>query len=594
MTGRIRRALARIVLLALLLSAPAAIPSARAQAAAQEGLLPVAEAFALEARAEGPDRVRLDWRIADAYYLYRERIRVEVVDGDRVLQAVQLPAGESKQDENFGEVEVYRDRLQAIVAFAPARAGDASTPTRLRVVVQGCHEAEPLVCYPPHATTLALDAGRIGPVAARTGATDVGTTDAPVSAESSRGPIGPARLAGLLLLALAGGLLLNLMPCVLPVLSLKLLSLAGAGIDPVQSRRRALAYAAGVLASFAALGGLALAARHAGVALGWGFQLQQPVVVALLAYVMLALGLALSGVVLFGARLGGVGQQLASRGGLSGDFFTGVLAVVVASPCTAPFMGAALAAAFALSGVVALLLFLALGLGLALPFLLVGFVPALSLRLPHPGAWMETLKQALAFPLYATAAWLAWLLSRQQGSDALGWLFAGLVVLAFSLWAGERLRHARQPQWRPVLLSLSLLALWPLWQIHRLPAPAEAVQAASDGSVAFSAQRLADLRSGNRTVFVNMTADWCVTCKANERRLFSTRAFHDALATQNAVYVKGDWTRQDPRITRFLEQHGAVGVPLYVVFRPGQAQGEVLTSMPTRAQVEAALRGDNS
>ncbi len=179
-------------------------------------------------------------------------------------------------------------------------------------------------------------------------------------------------------------------------------------------------------------------------------------------------------------------------------------------------------------------------------------MPALSSRLPRPGAWMETLKQALAFPLYATAALLALLLSRQQGSDALGWLFAGLVLLAFSLWASERLRYARRPQWRPLVLSLSLLALWPLWQIHHLPPPASAGQAASDGSVAFSPERLENLRGEQRTVFVNMTADWCVTCKANERRLFSTEAFHGALAARDAVYVKGDWTRMDPQITRFL------------------------------------------
>ncbi|MBO9715804.1 MAG: thioredoxin family protein [Pseudoxanthomonas sp.] len=605
MSAGIGRSVARAAWLVLLISIALASPPTRAQAVAQEGLLPVAEAFKLAARAEGPDRVRLEWRIADAYYLYRERIRIEVVEGDRVLQAVELPAGASKQDENFGDVEVYRDHLQAGLIFTAAHAGAVASPTRLRVVVQGCHEVEPLVCYPPHATTLAFVNGRIEPERPSAALTVVDQADAPGSnAPGSNEPAaltdpartrpGAVRLAGLLLLALAGGLLLNLMPCVLPVLSLKVLSLAGTGFDPAQARRRALAYAAGVLGSFAALGGAALVARQAGLVLGWGFQLQQPMVVALLAYVMLGLGLALSGAVLFGTRLAGVGQGLASRDGLSGDFFTGVLAVVVASPCTAPFMGAALAAAFALSGRAALSLFLALGLGLALPFLLVGFVPALSSRLPRPGPWMETLKQALAFPLYATAAWLAWLLSRQQGSDALAWLFTGLVLLAFSLWAGERLRYARRPQWRPFALSLSLLALWPLWQIHRLPAPADAAQATIDGSVAFSPQRLAELRGGNRTVFVNMTADWCVTCKANERRLFATDAFHEALAARGAVYVKGDWTRMDPQITRFLEQHGAVGVPLYVVFHPGQAQGVVLPSMPTRAQVEAALQGDNS
>ncbi|KAF1686984.1 cytochrome C biogenesis protein [Pseudoxanthomonas broegbernensis] len=589
MTRPAPRAVARaLALLAALLPVATLVLPARAQAGAgQDGLLPVGEAFALQVAADGTG-LRLDWRIADAYYLYRDRIRVEVLDGGREA-TLELPEGANKQDEYFGQVEVYRERVSARLRLAPA--ADATAPVRLRVVAQGCHEVEPLVCYPPHAATFVLDGGGVRPEATRA---------APSSAVSSGGAptiasrTGAAPLAGILLSALLGGLLLNLMPCVLPVLSLKVLSLAGAGVDAAQARRRALAYTVGVLASFVAVGALALAARKAGVGLGWGFQLQQPVVVAVLAYVMLALGLALSGVVLFATRLGGVGHRLATREGISGDFFTGVLAVVVASPCTAPFMGVALAAAFALSGAVALLVFLALGLGLALPFLLVGFVPALSSRLPRPGAWMETLKQALAFPLYATAAWLAWVLSRQHGSDALGWLLAGLLLLALGLWASERLRYARWPALRPLALALSLFALWPLWQIHRLPPPAPAgtQQLADDGSVPFSPQQLARLRDGGRTVFVNMTADWCVTCKANERRLFATEDFRQALAGHDAVYVKGDWTRMDPSITRFLEQHGAVGVPLYVVFRPGQAEGAVLSTVPTRAQVEAALQGD--
>ena len=584
-----------------------ALSPARASAAAQDGLLPVTEAFALQVAPADGGQLRLDWRIADAYYLYRDRIRVDVLEGGQQA-TLELPAGASKQDEYFGEVEVYRGQASARLRLQPA--ADAASPVRLRVVVQGCHEVEPLVCYPPHASTFVLDGDGIRPERASAAASSIDAAAAEtaadadastVQADAAAAPVfatraGVAQLAGILLSALLGGLLLNLMPCVLPVLSLKLLSLVESGAGPAQARRRALAYTAGVLATFAAVGALALAARRAGIGLGWGFQLQQPVVVAVLAYVMLVLGLALSGVFLFATRLGGVGQRLAAREGVSGDFFTGVLAVVVASPCTAPFMGVALAAAFALSGVVALLVFLALGLGLALPFLLVGFVPALASRLPRPGAWMETLKQGLAFPLYATAAWLAWVLSRQHGSDALGWLLAGLLLLALTLWASERLRYARWPVLRPAALALSLLALGPLWQIHRLPPPPAAaggaLQAAADGSVPFTPGQLAQLREGGRTVFVNMTADWCVTCKANERRLFATDGFRQALAGHDAVYLKGDWTRMDPAITRFLEQHGAVGVPLYVVFRPGRADGAVLSTVPTRAQVEAALQGD--
>jgi len=579
----------------MLLALAAAWPAAGARPV-QEGLLPVAEAFQLQVARGEDGRIALDWRIAPAYYLYRERIQVQALDGGAAPDGLQLPPGSAKDDEYFGRVEVYRDQLRALLEL-PAQ----DLPARLRVVVQGCHEVEPLVCYPPHARTLEVDAAgvRLEPVAATTApapaTAQLPQAEAPPRVPATAGEEGPGRgaLAGILLSALLGGLLLNLMPCVLPVLSLKLLSLAGGGAAPGRARRRALAYAAGVLLSFAAVGALVLAVRAAGVGLGWGFQLQQPLVVGALAYVMLALGLALSGVFLFATGLGGVGQGLASREGLAGDFFTGVLAVVVASPCTAPFMGVALAAAFASGGALALLVFLALGLGLALPFLLAGLVPALARRLPRPGPWMETLKQALAFPLYATAAWLAWVLARQQGSDALAWLLAGLLLLALGLWASERLRHARWPALRPLALAACLLALWPLWKIHTLPAPHQpGVAQAGDGSLPYSPQALQQLRGQGRTVFVNMTADWCVTCKANERRLFATDGFRQLLRERGAVYVKGDWTRMDPAITRFLEQHGAVGVPLYVVFRPDQAQGAVLSTVPSQAQVQAALAGD--
>src|SRR5690606_7267738 len=233
-----------------------------------------------------------------------------------------------------------------------------------------------------------------------------------------------------LLLALGGGLILNLMPCVLPVLSLKALSLAQSGAGRGAARRHALAYTAGVLLSMLALGALVLALRHAGLALGWGFQLQQPLVLAGLALVMFALGLSLSGLWQANVGLGQRSGALLQGDGIRADFFTGVLAVVLATPCTAPFMGAALAYAFTGPTAGALLVFLVLGLGLALPFLLIGFVPSFARLLPKPGAWMETLKQLLAFPLYATAAWLVWVLAKQRGADAVGMWLAAAIVLA--------------------------------------------------------------------------------------------------------------------------------------------------------------------
>jgi thiol:disulfide interchange protein DsbD len=289
-----------------------------------------------------------------------------------------------------------------------------------------------------------------------------------------------------------------------------------------------------------------------------------------------------------GASLSGTGQGLASRSGPAGDFFTGVLACVVASPCTAPFMGPALAFAFASSSIVALLIFLALGLGLALPFLLIGFVPALASRLPKPGAWMETLKQVLAYPMYLTGVWLVWVLGKQRGVDAIGLVLFGAVILALALWSMERGRWKGGIAARVMAAILLLASLVPIWMITRIDPPSKTLDA-SETAIAYSADKLAALRAEGRTVFVDMTADWCVTCKANEKSVLGTTRFEDALSRSKAVYMKGDWTNVDPEITAFLQQHGAVGVPLYVVFHGTQGNGTVLPTVLTASVVEAAL-----
>jgi len=327
--------------------------------------------------------------------------------------------------------------------------------------------------------------------------------------------------------------------------------------------------------------------RETGQALGWGFQLQQPLVVAALAYLMLAIGLSLSGVYQFGAGVAGVGQKLTEKSGPAGDFFTGVLAVVVASPCTAPFMGTALAYAFAAPTAMGIAVFLALGLGLALPFLLIAFVPALASRLPKPGAWMETLKQFLAFPMYLTVAWLVSVIAAQRGSSGVLYLLGGAVLLAFGLWWWERGRYSRHRILRPLALLVLLTALLPLLAIYRLPPIAK--QAAEAGTVAYSADKLADLRAQHRVVFVDMTADWCVSCKANEAAVLSRPGFHDAMTAANAVYMVGDYTNVDPAITAFLDAHHAVGVPLYIVYPRNGGDGEQLPNILTQGIVANAL-----
>ena len=391
-----------------------------------------------------------------------------------------------------------------------------------------------------------------------------------------------------LLLALGGGLILNLMPCVLPVLSLKALSLADGGRSGGHARSSALWYTAGVLLSFMLVGAIALTLRAAGQAMGWGFQLQQPLVIGALVYVMFAVGLSLSGVFALGHRFAGAGHSLTGKSGPAGDFFTGVLAVVIASPCTAPFMGAALAFAFTTSTPVAMLVFAFLSLGLALPFLLIGFIPALAQRLPKPGAWMETLKQFLAFPMYLTAVWLLWVLGKQRGVDAIGLALIGLVLLALGLWWYQRLRFQAAPLRRTLAVLLLVAAVVPLALVHRLPAQSNHT-ASAEGVVSYSAEKLAALRSEGRVVFVDMTADWCVTCKANEKAVLDRADFRTAMEQADAVFMQGDWTNVDPAITEFLEAHHAVGVPLYVVYPDDGGEGEVLPTVLTQQIVADAL-----
>ena len=541
--------------------------------------LPAEDAFQFEAIAVSPVELLLRFTPAPGYYLYRDRTRFAFPDAQDVLPATPLwPEGVSHKDEHFGDVIVYFDQIE--VPMGLRRSTGEATEVTLEATFQGCQTDG--ICYPPMTRQVRLELPQASPEQL------VSTAGTATATAPEKTPAGLATWLKALLLALGGGLILNLMPCVLPVLSLKALALTQSGESREKARRHALWYTAGVLASFGLLGIAALALRQFGQAFGWGFQLQQPLVVAALAYVMAAVGLSLSGVFTIGAGLTGVGQGLASKSGPAGDFFTGVLAVVVASPCTAPLMGPALAFAFAASPALALTVFLALGLGLALPFLLIGFIPALAQRLPRPGAWMETLKQVLAFPMYLTAVWLLWVLGQQRGVDALGYALAGIVVLALALWRWEKARWGGGIAARVLALALLALALWPLWKIPALAAPAASDVSATNASVPYSAQRLDALRAEGRTVFVNMTADWCVTCKFNEKRVLDTDGFRSLLARHEAAYMKGDWTNVDPAITAFLESHGAVGVPLYVVIAPGRPDA-VLPTVLTLDMVEHAL-----
>ncbi len=586
-------------------------------AAATDALpLPSEQAFGFEAIVGDGNTLLLRFTPAPGYYLYRDRTSFKLEGSAGVRPGLpQWPKGTAHRDEHFGNVVVYFDQAEVTLPLQRTRA-DAVEAT-LVTTFQGCQTDG--ICYPPmtRRVKLSIPAGHVAPseqaaVApllippldgdAPAAANDDTAADTPVppaaadpapdasagNAGRSQPPAATQSLLAVLLLALLGGLVLNLMPCVLPILSLKVLGLAQSGESREHARRHAIWYTLGVLVAFAAIGALVIALRAAGQAAGWGFQLQQPWFVAALVYLMFAVGLSLSGVFLFtlGSRLGGrLGQLPASRRGPAGDFMTGALACLVASPCIAPFMGPALAYAFTAPPLLALLVFLVLGLGLALPFLLIGFVPALARRLPRPGAWMETFKQVLAFPMYLTAIWLLWVLGKQRGVDALALVLAGLALLALGLWWFERSRWHDRRGGKALGLALVLVALLPIWGVTRMHAPSSGH---SEGAVAYSPQMLDRLRADNRVVFVNMTADWCVTCKANERNVLGRAAFRDALKQVDAVYMQGDWTNVDPQISAFLEEHKAVGVPLYVVYGPG-APPRVLPTVLTQAVVEDAL-----
>jgi thiol:disulfide interchange protein DsbD len=394
-------------------------------------------------------------------------------------------------------------------------------------------------------------------------------------------------------LALLGGLILNLMPCVFPVLSIKVLALMDqAGGSRQQLRRHGFSYTAGVLLAFITLGSALIALRAAGAEVGWGFALQSPVAVGLFAYLLLAMGLSLSGVFHLGSSLQGVGRGLAQRGGLSGSLFAGALAAVVATPCTAPFMGTALGFAFTQPAPVALSVMLALGLGLALPYLGLTLAPRLIPCLPRPGAWMETLRQGLAFPVYATVAWLVWVLSQQVGPAGLFAALAGLVLVGLAAWAFNTAHSAggwgRRAALSGLLASLVGIAV-ALAGLERNPGePTGAAPSTVARHEPFTQARLAALMAAHRPVFVNLTAAWCITCLVNERVGLASEAVAAAFAAKGITYLKGDWTRRNPEITRLLETHGRSGVPLYLLYA-GDGEPTVLPQILTPATVLAEV-----
>ena len=393
-----------------------------------------------------------------------------------------------------------------------------------------------------------------------------------------------------LLMALAGGLILNLMPCVFPVLSIKALSIAGkASKERREVQRGAWLYTAGILVTMLVLASIMVGLKAGGAQIGWGFQLQTPWFVGLLVYVFVILGLWLYGWVEFGMALSGVGQNLTEGHSGRAEFFTGVLAVVVATPCTAPFMGVAMGYTLTQPWWITLIVFSVLGLGLALPMLVFALRPQLASRLPRPGQWMIRLKQFLAFPILATAIWLLWVLVRQTSSDVVALMLGGLLLLVFGLWlvkGGSRLSRA-----------LGLLAV--IASLSTIPSLSQLTPTSSEQAVVeidsepYASSALRAHVDEGRTVFINMTADWCITCKVTEKRLLTTEAVDQLFESYGVIRMTGDWTRYDPLITEYLNAFDRVGVPLYVVNHPGM-DPIVLSQFPSFEELEKAIKAKSS
>jgi len=434
--------------------------------------------------------------------------------------------------------------------------------------------------------------------------TTLSVADAVGVSSSSTG--GGLSLPWALAFALVGGVLLNLMPCVFPVLSVKILDFAEeAGGGGNAMRRNGLLFGAGVLASMWGLAGVLLGLRAAGSQIGWGFQLQSPVFIALMTMLFFGIGLNLLGTFEVGTTLmnwGGRMQTTASGSGGTSAFLTGVLATVVATPCTAPFMGAALGVALTLSAAGALLIFTALGVGMATPYVVFSTTPALLDRLPEPGAWMETLKQAFAFPMFATAIWLVWVFGRQTSNGGVAFLLAGLLLLGVAAWIVHRWSAPQLSRTAMLvtrgLAGAALVGGIAIAVIGAGSAPVEDASAASTEQAAsttgqawrsYSPATVEQLRAEGRPIFVDFTAAWCLTCQVNKRRVLNAEAVQQAFDENNVALVRADWTNRDPEITKALQSHGRSGVPVYVFYDGDGSEPELLPEVLTEDIVLNAL-----
>lgn len=535
------------------------------------------------------DTLTATWDIADGYYLYRDKFLMEAYFEDSQIELpTEYQPGKLQFDEYFGkELEIYYQSTQLNAALE-----DIPQQFVLKIKSQGCADAG--LCYAPRSqyfqidrqfgTAIETDKSVIAPSSG--GASGQPGSNDPTSAADSGGQFFNFWMYALF--AIGGGLILNLMPCVFPVLSLKALSFAASSGSSHSHHLHGWAYTAGVIASFMIAAGLILLAKTAGEQTGWGFQLQYPPFIAALTYLFLIMGLSLSGMIHFGTSLMGVGQGLTTQPGYRGSFFTGVLAALVASPCTGPLMAPALGFALSQPPVKAVSIFIALGFGMALPFLLLSYSPRLAKVLPRPGLWMEKLKEILAFPMYLTAAWLLFVFGRQVGMLGVFYLLIGAVGLVFAVWLFQNLPKRNDLRYFVQALGISVIVLASYTVVRSEDFK---VIAGQDPWQPYSKALVQQLREGGQVVLVDFTADWCITCKVNERIALSRRGFLQAVEDHNVALVKGDWTNEDPKISAVLNEFNRSGVPLYLVYPADTNEPPlILPQLLTQGLVIDALR----
>jgi len=516
-----------------------------------QGFLPVREVYRPTAFFEGNELVIL-WQITPEHYLYRDRTFFfsDEIQFDEAI----FEEGIIIDDEFYGKpMTVYREATEM-------RLPDINGTGYLRVEAQGCADAG--LCYPPTDFWFQVDTANQSAVYLESPPSIDITQEA---GNQIQNPVNSLWVA--VIWAFLGGLILNLMPCVFPVLAIKALKISTASESAVERSREALSYTAGILTTVLGIAAILITIRGAGAQVGWGFQLQSPIVVLGLAALFLVIGFSFSGRLEMGAGLAGMGQHLTEKGGKSfQSFFTGVLAMVVASPCSAPFMAAAMGYAITQPAIVSLLVFAGLGLGMAAPLVAFYLVPALTRLLPRPGSWMVRIRQILAWPLYLTALWLLWVLSAQITSaglimalTSLACLAAGIVFKTASIGKSARLA-------RPVVLGFALALFFLASNQPKTIAQSEQ----------FNLAVLDSFIGNDQPVFLDVTADWCITCKFNERRVLHTEEMEALFEQNEVIYLVADWTQENPDISALLDRYQRVGIPLYLYFPANSSQAKVL------------------